>query len=144
MKRRRWDSKTKTKIVLEGLSGRSVSQICNEYGIHQNQHYKRSFGSLADSIRRQTNSTYLYYQIETVQINPILRSILEIIWKRALPARRALTLFLKTSQAKSKLRSLTYPLKHIRNRMEADTVRFQLKPSFTKGEQCVLKLLRCR
>ncbi len=34
MKRRRWDSKTKTKIVLEGLSGRPVSEICNEYGVH--------------------------------------------------------------------------------------------------------------
>jgi putative transposase len=39
MKRRRWDSKTKTKIVLECLSGRPVSEICNEYGIHQNQFY---------------------------------------------------------------------------------------------------------
>ena len=39
MKRRRWDSKTKTKIVLEGLSGRLVSEICNEFGIHQNQYY---------------------------------------------------------------------------------------------------------
>jgi len=39
VKRRRWDSKTKTKIVLEGLSGRPVSEICNEYGIHQNQYY---------------------------------------------------------------------------------------------------------
>jgi len=39
MKRRRWDSKTKSKIVLEGLSGRPVSEICNEYGIHQNQYY---------------------------------------------------------------------------------------------------------
>jgi len=39
MKRRRWDSKTKTKIVLEGLSGRPVSEICNEYVIHQNQYY---------------------------------------------------------------------------------------------------------
>jgi transposase-like protein len=39
MKRRRWDSKTKTKIVLEGLSGRPVSEICNEYEIHQNQYY---------------------------------------------------------------------------------------------------------
>lgn len=39
MKRRIWDSKTKTKIVLEGLSGRPVSEICNEYGIHQNQYY---------------------------------------------------------------------------------------------------------
>ncbi len=39
MKRRRWDSKTKTKIVLEGLSGRPVSEISNEYGINQNQYY---------------------------------------------------------------------------------------------------------
>ena len=39
MKRRRWDSKTKAKIVLEGLSGRPVSEICNEYGIYQNQYY---------------------------------------------------------------------------------------------------------
>jgi transposase-like protein len=39
MKRRRWDSKTKTKIVLEGLSGRPVAEICSEYGIHQNQFY---------------------------------------------------------------------------------------------------------
>ncbi len=33
MKRRHWDSKTKVKIVLEGLSGRPLSEICNEYGI---------------------------------------------------------------------------------------------------------------
>jgi transposase-like protein len=39
MKRRRWDSKTKTKIVLEALSGIPVSEICNEYEIHQNQYY---------------------------------------------------------------------------------------------------------
>jgi len=39
MKRRRWDSKTKTKIVLEGLSGRPISEICNGYEIHQNQYY---------------------------------------------------------------------------------------------------------
>ncbi len=68
MKRRRWDSKTKTKIVLEGLSGRPVSEICNAYEIHQNQYYnwrdkflseahrafdsKKDFGEL-DSIRRK-------------------------------------------------------------------------------------------
>ncbi len=39
MKRRRQDSKIKTKIVIEGLSGRPVSEIYNDYGIHQNQYY---------------------------------------------------------------------------------------------------------
>ena len=40
MKRRHWDSKTKVKIVLEGLSGRPLSEICNEYGIGQTQYYR--------------------------------------------------------------------------------------------------------
>jgi len=33
------DSKTKTNGVLEGLSGRPISKIYNEYGIHENQCY---------------------------------------------------------------------------------------------------------
>jgi len=37
MKARKWDSKTKAKIVLEGLKGKPVSQICNEYQIVQSQ-----------------------------------------------------------------------------------------------------------
>ncbi len=51
MKRRRWDSRTKTKIVLEGLSGRPVSEICNEYGIHQNQYYTWRDKFLAEAHR---------------------------------------------------------------------------------------------
>lgn len=40
MKRREWDSKTKARIVLEGLSGRSVASLCNEYEISQSMYYK--------------------------------------------------------------------------------------------------------
>ena len=40
MKRRRWDSSMKAKIVLEGLSGKAVSELCNEYQISQNQYYQ--------------------------------------------------------------------------------------------------------
>lgn len=40
MKRRKWDSKTKFKVVMEGLRGRSVAEICNEYQIAQTQYYK--------------------------------------------------------------------------------------------------------
>ena len=49
MKRRRWDSKTKTKIVLEGLSGRPVSEICNEYGI---QDLTQIIGSLTVELKK--------------------------------------------------------------------------------------------
>ena len=40
MKRRQWDSKTKAKIVLEGLSGRPVSEICSQYQVSQTQYYQ--------------------------------------------------------------------------------------------------------
>jgi len=40
MQRRRWDSRTKAKVVLEGLSGKAGSELCNEYQISQNQYYQ--------------------------------------------------------------------------------------------------------
>lgn len=51
MKRRRWDSKVKTRIVLEGLSGRPVAEICNDYEIHQNQYYTWRDKFLSESHR---------------------------------------------------------------------------------------------
>ena len=36
--RRQWDSKTKAKIVLEGLKGRSIVDICTEYVISQSMY----------------------------------------------------------------------------------------------------------
>lgn len=39
-KGRNWTSEEKAKIVLQGLRGRSVAEICNEYQIHQTQYYK--------------------------------------------------------------------------------------------------------
>jgi len=40
MQRRKWASKTKAAIVLEGLKGRPVAELCIEYQISQNQYYK--------------------------------------------------------------------------------------------------------
>ena len=40
MKRRKWESKAKFKIVMEGLRGRPVAEICNDYEIAQTQYYK--------------------------------------------------------------------------------------------------------
>lgn len=40
MKYRKWDSKTKTRIVLEGLENKtSLSELCNKYQIKQSQYY---------------------------------------------------------------------------------------------------------
>lgn len=40
MKRRKWDDKTKAQVVIEGLKGRPVGELCNEYQVSQTQYYK--------------------------------------------------------------------------------------------------------
>lgn len=40
MERRKWDSRTKALIVIQGLKGKSVSEICTEHQISQNQYYE--------------------------------------------------------------------------------------------------------
>lgn len=75
MKRRQWDSNRKAKIVLEGLSGRSISEICSEYQIGQTQYYRwrdqflarayQAFDSNKDGaeIQRLKKKTARYQQI---------------------------------------------------------------------------------
>jgi transposase-like protein len=40
MQRRKWDAHTKAMIVLEGLKGKSVAEICTEHQISQSQYYQ--------------------------------------------------------------------------------------------------------
>ena len=38
--RKKWNSNQKAKIVMEGLKGRPVVDICNDYGMSQTLYYK--------------------------------------------------------------------------------------------------------
>jgi transposase-like protein len=40
MHRRKWSPKTKAMIVLEGLKGKPVAELCNEHQISQAQYYQ--------------------------------------------------------------------------------------------------------
>ena len=40
MTRKKWDSKTKWLIVLEGIKGRAVTDICTDHGISQSMYYQ--------------------------------------------------------------------------------------------------------
>jgi transposase-like protein len=40
MKRRKWDPKTKAMIVVQGLKGKPVADICLEHQIKQTQYYQ--------------------------------------------------------------------------------------------------------
>lgn len=40
MYRRKWDAKTKAMIVIEGLKGKPVAELCTEHQISQAQYYQ--------------------------------------------------------------------------------------------------------
>ena len=40
MKMRKWDAKTKAMIVLQGLKGKPVAEICREYQLSQAPYYQ--------------------------------------------------------------------------------------------------------
>lgn len=39
MERRKWDSRTKAMVVIQGLKGKTVAEICSEHQINQGQYY---------------------------------------------------------------------------------------------------------
>jgi putative transposase len=51
MSRRKWDAKTKAMIVLEGLKGKSVAEICAEHQISQSLYYQRRDQFLANAAK---------------------------------------------------------------------------------------------
>ena len=40
MKNRQWDARTKALIVMEGIKGKPVSEICTEHQLSQSQYYR--------------------------------------------------------------------------------------------------------
>ena len=40
MQKRKWDAKTKAMIVVEGLKGKPVAEICTEHQINQSPYYQ--------------------------------------------------------------------------------------------------------
>ena len=76
MKRKKWDSKNKWLIVLEGLKGKPVSQICMDHQVCQSQYYKWRDQFLSEGHKvfdvPQTTQKQLYLEKE----NKILRTVI--------------------------------------------------------------------
>jgi len=76
MKRRQWDTKTKVKVVLDGLSGRPVSEICREYQVGQNQYYRWRDQFLAQAHRafesKGSGDEVLRLKVKTRQLQQII------------------------------------------------------------------------
>jgi len=70
MKQRKWDPKAKAKIVLEGIKGRPVAEICNEYQICQSQYYQwrdqflSNLNNVFDDTQKASRETRLESEIQ--------------------------------------------------------------------------------
>ena len=65
MKYRKWDPKTKAKIVLEGLqNNQPLSELCNNYQISQNQYYNWLNEFQAKSLGFYLTKTLFIYNLE--------------------------------------------------------------------------------
>jgi len=75
MRRSQWDSKIKALMVMEGLKGRPIAEICNEHGIAQSMYYKwrDQFLSNASKVFDQPKQTQR--EILLVQENERLKSL---------------------------------------------------------------------
>ena len=79
MQRRNWDAKTKAKIVLEGLSGRTVAQLCTQHQISQHQYYQWRDKFLAEAHRAfengRGNGELQRLKVKTVRLQQIIGAL---------------------------------------------------------------------
>lgn len=74
MQRRKWDPKAKALIVLEGLKGKPVAEICAEHQISQTQYYQWRDQFLANASRAFVDTDKKEQQLS--QENARLRKII--------------------------------------------------------------------
>ncbi len=75
MEKRRWDAKTKTRIVLEGLKGRPVSELCNDHQIGQAQYYQWQKQFLAEAYKVFESKQQNQREVRLLRENIRLKSL---------------------------------------------------------------------
>jgi transposase-like protein len=75
MHRRKWDAKSKALIVLEGLKGKPVVEICTEHQISQSQYYQWRDQFLANAARAFETPQYTRKDAHLEQENARLKKL---------------------------------------------------------------------
>lgn len=76
MKRRKWDDKVKAQVVIEGLKGRPVGELCNEHQVSQTQYYKWRDQFLANAPQAFAVAKIDRRQVELAEENRRLKGVL--------------------------------------------------------------------
>ena len=72
-KRRRWKSEEKSRIILEGLKGRPVADICIEHQISQSMYYSwrdqflSNMGQVIETKKRNQREAYQNLQMDKMK-----------------------------------------------------------------------------
>ena len=72
-KRRQWKSEEKSKIILEGLKGRPVADICIEHQISQSMYYSwrdqflTNMGQVFDTKKIDQREAYQHHKIDKMK-----------------------------------------------------------------------------
>jgi transposase-like protein len=75
MKRRQWDAKQKVRIVLEGLKGRPVGELCTDHQISQAQYYQWRDQFLANASKAFETAQQSQREARLVQENARLKRL---------------------------------------------------------------------
>jgi transposase-like protein len=76
MRRRKWDAKSKALIVIEGLKGKPVVEICTEHQISQSQYYQWRDQFLANAARAFEPHQYTRKEAHLEQENARLKKLI--------------------------------------------------------------------
>jgi transposase-like protein len=75
MHRRKWNAKTKVMIVLQGLQGKPVAEICTEHQISQSQYYQWRDQFLANATKAFEDSQRTRKEARLEQENTRLKQL---------------------------------------------------------------------
>jgi hypothetical protein len=75
MSTRKWDAKTKAMVVMAGIKGMSVTEICNEYQLPQSMYYKwrdRFLSNLPEVFSKESTNR----ELDLIRENKRLKKII--------------------------------------------------------------------
>jgi transposase-like protein len=75
MHRRKWDAKTKARIVLEGLQGKPGAEICHEHQSSQSQYYQGRDQVLAHAAHAFEAQQHIRTEARLAQENARLKTL---------------------------------------------------------------------
>ena len=72
--KKKWSAEEKLAVILDGLKGRPVKEVCREYGISDNQYYKwreEALNGMKESLQDKRRRQYRnqFWEVDALQLS---------------------------------------------------------------------------